>query len=144
MREIFCVVFFIFATAVYSQIKIYDTIELIGKTEDNKGLVAELRKNNESITFTYRVLGCEKYATRFKIFVFRESDLYTMYSLFLTDEKQNGDSKMVELENGDFLIFEYRKSLGIKYIKVFHQSNGTREILPEMTNRQIRKLFGKL
>jgi len=81
---------------------------------------------------------------RYKIFIFEESDLDTIYNLFLTDEKQKGDSKNVELETNDLLIFEYKKSLGIRYIEVFHQSKGVREILPSMTTRQIRKLFGKL
>jgi len=51
MKKIFCVAFLIIATAIYSQIKIYDTGELIGETTDGNGIIAELRKKGEILTF---------------------------------------------------------------------------------------------
>jgi len=143
MKKIFCVVFLVIATVIYSQIKLYDTGELIGEATDRNGIIAELRKKGEILTFMYRDMKYKDFE-RYKIFIFEESDLDTIYNLFLTDEKQKGDSKTVELETNGLLIFDYKKSLGIKYIEVFHQSKGVREILPSMTTRQIRKLFGKL
>jgi len=144
MKKIFCIAFLIIATPIYSQIKIYNTGDLIGNVEEIGVLKVELREKNEIVTFLYRVLKYEDFRS-YKFFVFKKSDLDAIYDLFVnSQESKKNDSITVELETGDLLIFEYRKSFGIKYIEVFHQSNGVREILPSMTTRQIRKLFGKL
>jgi len=144
MKKIFSIVFLIFATTLYSQIKTYDTGELIGKIQDTEGLVAELRKKEELLTFMYRDVKYQDFI-RYKIFVFKESDLDVIYDLFVNSERREKDESItVELETGDLLIFEYKRSLGIRYTEIFHQSNGVRELLPHITNRQTRKLFGKL
>lgn len=130
----------------FAQMKVYDTDkgEQIGVFKTMGTMYAELIKYDDVVVFTYRDEKFEK-LDNYKKFSFYYSDIDTLYSLFIDfNNVKKGDSKTVELDNGDTLTFEYKKMLGKTYAKVFHHENsGVTGLLRYMTNKQIDRLFDK-
>ena len=130
----------------FSQMKVSNTDkgEQIGVFKSMGITYAELTKYDNLAMFTYRD---EKFSKidDYKTFSFSYSDLDSLYELFANfDNVKKGDSKTVDLDNGDRLVFEYKKTLGKMYAQVFHHDkNDVTGLIRYMTNKQIDKLFNK-
>ena len=131
---------------LFSQLKVSDTekSENIGEFKSLGKTFAELNKHGDLAILTYRD---EKFMQidDYKSFSFDFSDLDTLYTLFSDfEDNVKGDSKTVDLPNGDKLVFNYKKTMGKMYAEVFHHSKaGTTGLLRWMTPKQVSKLFGK-
>ena len=108
MKTRFLVFMLLLSSLAFGQIKVTENkYDLIGEYKLLGTSYARLMKQDSLCVFVYR----DEQYTRFddyKHFVFDQKDLNNIYALF-TDFSSVG-SKTVELENGDQLIFEYKKN----------------------------------
>lgn len=135
---------FIFTSAVsYSQMKVSST-ETIGKVSDFGGFIASTEKTDDIVKFYYQDAEYTN-QKNVKNFSFKASDIDTLYKL-LTDFTgvTKGQTKTVELENGDRIKIEYAKQMGVMFAKVLHtDKNGIEGSVRYLTSNQLKKLFGK-
>ena len=143
MKKIIVVIFLTVFTNCLSQVKVSDTKEpdLIGEIRLMGKLNVGLTKDNGICTFTYID---EKYTqiTNYKSFSFRESDMETIYNVF-SSEQEKGTKKTIELEDGGHIDIEFNKSMGSKYIIIYHVSKAGVIGMCRMNLKQINKVFGK-
>ena len=129
-----------------AQVKVSETekSEKIGEFKQMGTLYAEIEKTQDLYYLSYRD---DKYTTRdeYKGFAFREQDLNVLYDLFTKfDGIEKGAEKVVDLETGGKLYFKYGKMMGQMYAEVIHEDkSGVTGKLRWMTEKQIKKLFGK-
>ena len=139
------ILFLLFPILAFSQIKIEDSNqEIIGEYKLLGTMYAKIVKQDNVCVFVYRD---EKF-TRFdsyKAFAFNQNDLDAIYSLFTDFSKiEKGSKKVVQLENGDKLLFEYKSMFGKIYADVTHQDTfGVLGKVRYLTNSQLKNLFGK-
>ncbi|GAA4059240.1 hypothetical protein [Flavobacterium chungnamense] len=135
--------FLAIVTNCLSQVKVSDTKvpELIGEIRLMGKLNISLTKDNGICELTYID---EKFTqiTNYKSFLFRESDIETIYNL-LTSEQEKGTKKTIELEDGGRLDIEFNKSMGSKYITIYHIDKAGVIGMCRMNLKQINKVFGK-
>lgn len=143
MKKIIVAVFLIVFTNCFCQVKVSETKEpeLIGEIRLMGKLNIGLTKNNDICTFTYID---EKFTqiTNYKSFLFRESDIETIYNVF-SSEQIKGSKKTIDLEDGGHLDIEFNKSMGSKYITIFHIDKAGTIGMCRMNLKQINKVFGK-
>lgn len=142
MKTRILVFMLLLASMAFGQIKVTENkYDLIGEYKLLGTSYARLMKQDSICVLVYR----DEQYTRFddyKHFVFGQKDLDSIYALF-TDFNSVG-SKTVELENGDQLIFEYKKMLSRLYAEVTHiAKSGIVGKLRYLTISQTKKLFGK-
>jgi len=146
MKKIIIACFLTLSLTAFGQIKISDTgkEEIIGEFKTLGKSYAEISKAGTIYFFKYRD---EKFVQldEYKMFHFDEKDSDAIYILFTDFSKvEKGDSKTVDLENGDKLIFDYKKMLGSMYAEVTHISKaGVVGKIRYLTEKQVKKLFGK-
>lgn len=130
----------------HSQIKVSETekFDPVGEYKLLGTSYAKIERKNDYLFFTYKD---EKFTTidSYKSFYFKETDLESMFDLFYNMEnKQVGDEKTVELENGDKLFFTYKKTFGKMHASVIHVDKaGVGGAIRYLTDKQLKKLFGK-
>ena len=143
MKKIITVLLLAVVTNCLSQVKVSDTKvpELIGEIRLMGKLNISLTKDNGICELTYID---EKFTqiTNYKSFLFRESDIETIYNL-LTSEQEKGTKKTIELEDGGHLDIEFNKSMGSKYITMYHIDKAGVIGMCRMNLKQINKVFGK-
>ena len=143
MKKIFLTVFLAVITNCFSQVKVTDTKEpeIIGQIKLMGNVNIILTKKNGNCIFTYID---EKYTkiTEYKSFLFKETDIETIYGI-LSSEQEKGTKKTIELEDGDRLEIEFSKSMGAKFITIFHINTAGVIGLCRMNIKQINKVFGK-
>ena len=143
MKKIIVVVLLTVFTNCLSQVKVSDTKEpeLIGEIRLMGKLNIGLTKNNGICTFEYID---EKYTqiTNYKSFSFRESDIETIYNVF-SSEQEKGTKKTIDLEDGGRLEIEFNKSMGSRYITIYHINKAGVIGMCRMNSKQINKVFGK-
>lgn len=144
MKKIFLTLFLALITNCFSQVKVTDTKEpeIIGQIKLMGNVNIILTKNDGNCMFTYID---EKFTkiTEYKSFSFKESDLETIYGI-MSSEQEKGAKKTIELEDGDKLEIEFSKSMGSKFISIFHISRAGVIGLCRMNIKQINKVFGKV
>ncbi len=116
----------------------------IGKHAPMGITYAQISQTGEVCSFLYKDRQYTQ-INEYKSFVFLASDLETLYTLF-TDlsGKKEGESITVNLELGESLRIEYRKSMGVLYADISHvQKSGVIGQLPYLTKRQTQKVFGQ-
>lgn len=143
MKTIILAVFLTVFTNCLSQVKVTDTKEpeIIGEIRLMGNLNISLTKNNGICTFTYQDEKFTKIAN-YKFFLFRESDIDTIYGVF-SSEQEKGTKKTIELEDGGRLDIEFNKSMGSKYITIYHINKAGVIGICRMNSKQINKVFGK-
>jgi hypothetical protein len=143
MKKIITALLLAVVTNCLSQVKVSDTKvpELIGEIRLMGKLNISLTKDNGICELTYID---EKFTqiTNYKSFLFRESDIETIYNL-LTSEQEKGTKKTIELEDGGHLDIEFNKSMGSKYITIYHIDKAGVIGMCRMNLKQINKVFGK-
>ena len=146
MKTLSTIILFFISLTSFSQIKVSETKkeEVVGEYKLLGTSYAKITKDGEYCFFMYRD---EKFATidNYKIFLFKATDLDAMYALF-TDftNIEKGAEKTVELEDGDKLKIEYKKTMGTMFAEVYHISKaGVIGKLRYLTPKQLKKLFGK-
>ena len=130
----------------FAQLKITETKkeEVVGEYKLLGKSYAKITKDDEYCFFTYRD---EKFVQidNYKLFYFKVTDLDSLYDLFTNFTNiEKGSKKTIELENGDKLDIEYKKSMGTMFAEVYHISkSGVIGKLRYLTPKQLNKLFGK-
>mgnify|MGYP006178404877 CR=1 FL=1 len=146
MKTLTTFILFFITLSSFAQLKVTETKkeEVVGEYNLLGTSYAKIAKDGEYCFFTYRD---EKFAQidNYKSFYFKITDLDSLYDLltnFTNIEK--GSKKTVELENGDKLDIEYKKTMGTMFAEVYHISkSGVIGKLRYLTPKQLKKLFGK-
>lgn len=146
MKKIITIITLFVAVSSFAQLKVsnVEESELIGEYKLLGKSYAKITKGDKYCFLTYRD---EKFETidSYKTFTFRYEDLDALYDLFTNFEGvKKGDEKRVDLENGDFLNFMYKKTLGQMHITIFHTDKaGVIGMMRTLTPKQTKSLFGK-
>ncbi|MFL9845587.1 hypothetical protein [Flavobacterium rhizosphaerae] len=146
MKKILTTIFLLVVTVSFAQLKVKDVEknELIGEYNLLGKPYVTLEKNDNLCVLRYRDEKFDK-IDNYKFFIFKYSDLDALYDLLTNFEGvEKGTHKTVELENGDVLDLEYKKTLGKMYIAIYHTNKaGVMGKLRYLTPAQFKKVFGK-
>ena len=140
MKNLIIVVLLFSITNVVAQLKVTDTNkpETIGMYKMGGVEYVEIKKDGDNAFFVYKDITYQ-HLNLYKTFLIPYNDLNIIYELFANvDGFKKGESKTVELNDTEKLVFEYQNNKPT----VYHYTGNDIGMFAFMSSKKLDKLFG--